>query len=169
MTTERVHCDLMDARVIIGATYNNLRVIMRTEHEQMLDKEFMTDEEKSVRRIEEAGVIRSPITTRKLANERLRVAICELTDANIINVQTWLDDIAKNDPAKALDVILRMLEFSVPKLSRVEAHITEAGSSGSLGDLTVRDLQDMVTRARKEDPIDGESEEITDGEFKDLL
>lgn len=142
---------------------------MRTAHEKMVDDEFLTQDEKSVRRIEEAGIIRAPIATRKLANERLRVAICELTDANITSVQVWLDKVAKDDPAKALDMILRMLEFSVPKLSRVEAHISETGGASDLGDLTVRDLQDMVTRARQEDPIDGESEEITDGEFKDLL
>jgi len=142
---------------------------MRTAHEKMVDDEFMTDDEKSVRRIEEAGVIRSPITTRKLANERLRVAICELTDANIINVQCWLDKVATDDPAKALDMILRMLEFSVPKLSRVEAHISDAGATGNLGDLTVRDLQEMVQRARAEDPIEGESEEIAEGEFSELI
>jgi len=142
---------------------------MRTAHEKMYDAEFLTQDEKSVRRVEEAGVIRTPIQTRKLANERLRVAICELTDANIVNVQDWLDKVATDDPAKALDMILRMLEFSVPKLSRVEATISPGGGTGNLGDLTVRDLQEMVTRARQEDPIDGESEEITDGEFSELI
>lgn len=142
---------------------------MRTAHEKLHDAEFLTQDEKSIRRVEEAGIIRAPITTRKLANERLRVAICELTDANITNVQDWLDKISTEDPAKAIDFLLRMLEFSVPKLSRVEAHISEAGSTGDLGDLTVRDLQDMVLRARQENSIEGESEEITEGEFKDLL
>ena len=66
-------------------------------------------------------------------------------------------------------MILRMLEFSVPKLSRVEAHISEAGATGDLGDLTVRDLQEMVQRAREEDPIEGESEEIAEGEFSELI
>jgi len=141
---------------------------MRTDHEKMIDDEFMTDEEKSQRRIAEAGVIRAPITTRKLANERLRVAICELTDANIKSVQTWLDDIAKDDPAKALDVILRMLEFSVPKLSRVEAHISNDNATGTLGDLTVRDLQEMVQRAQQERVIEGESEAV-DADFEELI
>ncbi len=134
---------------------------MRTGLEKQYDSEFLTPDEKSVRRIEEAGELRTPYQTRRLANERLRVAICELTDANIVNVQQWLDAIAKEDPAKALDVILRMLEFSVPKLSRVEAQITTGGgASGDLGDLTVRDLQEMVLRHRKENSIEGDATEI---------
>ena len=135
---------------------------MRTELEKQHDAEFLTQSEKSVRRIGEAGIIRSPYQTRKLANERLRVAICELTDANIVNVQKWLDKISTEDPAKAIDFLLRMLEFSVPKLSRVESQISTSGVSGDLGDLTVRDLQEMVLRARKAGSIEGESEDITE-------
>jgi len=139
----------------------------RTAHEKMIDDEFMTDDEKSVRRIEEAGIIRSPLQSRKLANERLRVAICELTDANIDSVQIWLDKIATEDPAKAIDFILRMLEFSVPKLSRVESTITTNPGASNLGDLTVRDLQEMVTARRDADrTIEGEAE---DADFEDLL
>ena len=141
---------------------------MRTELEKLYDSEFLTPDEKSVRRVEEAGVIRTPYQTRKLANERLRVAICELTDANIESVQLWLDDVAKLDPAKAIDFLLRMLEFSVPKLSRVEAQISTSGATGDLGDLTVRDLQEMVLRHRQENSIEGESTVIDDS-IEDLI
>jgi hypothetical protein len=137
---------------------------MRTAHEKMHDAEFLTPDEKSVRRVEEAGVIRTPVATRKLANERLRVAICELTDANITNVQKWLDAISTEDPAKALDIILRMLEFSVPKLSRVEAVVSPGSTTGDLGDLSIRDLQDMVLRARKDGSIEGECEELSEAD-----
>lgn len=137
---------------------------MRTGLEKQYDSEFLTPDEKSVRRINEAGELRTPLQTRKLANERLRVAICELTDANIESVQEWLNKVAKEDPAKALDFVLRMLEFSVPKLSRVEAQITTGGISGDLGDLTVRDLQEMVLRARRQNSIDGECEELDEAD-----
>ena len=141
---------------------------MRTELEKLYDSEFLTPDEKSVRRVEEAGVIRTPYQTRKLANERLRVAICELTDANIVNVQKWLDKISTEDPAKAIDFLLRMLEFSVPKLSRVEAQISTSGVTGDLGDLTVRDLQEMVLRHRQENSIEGEAT-LIDDDIEDLI
>jgi len=141
---------------------------MRTAHEKLHDAEFMTDDEKSIRRVEEAGIIRSPLQSRKLANERLRVAICELTDANIENVQTWLDKVSTEDPAKAIDFLLRMLEFSVPKLSRVESQVSVNPGSGNLGDLTVRDLQAMVQAHQKEErTIEGECEPADD--FSELI
>lgn len=140
---------------------------MRTELEKLYDSEFLTPDEKAVRRINEAGELRTPYQTRKLANERLRVAICELTDANIESVQTWLNKVAIEDPAKAIDFLLRMLEFSVPKLSRVEAQITTGGVSGDLGDLTVRDLQEMVLRHRREGSIEGKATVLDD--IEDLI
>lgn len=142
---------------------------MRTGLEKMHDREFLTQTEKSVRRVEEAGVIRTPIQTRKLANERLRVAICELTDANMVNVQEWMDMVSKEDPAKAIDFLLRMLEFSVPKLSRVEAQISTGGATGSLGDLTVRDLQEMVLAHKDAERTHEGEADVVDAEFEDLL
>lgn len=132
----------------------------------MIDNEF-SDEEKSVRRIEEAGLIRTPHATRRLANERLRVAICELTDANMGNMQAWLNEIAWEDPAKGIDFLLRMLEFAVPKLSRVEAQITTDAGASALGDLTVRDLQEMVLEHRRAESIDGECKNLD--EFAHLI
>lgn len=143
---------------------------MRTELERLTDKR-LNPEEKAIRRINESGVIRTPLQSRKLANERLRTAIAELTEANINEVQMWLDVVAFDDPAKALDLLLRMLEFSVPKLSRVEANITREDSAG-IQDLTIGDLQRIVNDARtiqgsaKQVEPDGETE---DAEFEDLL
>jgi hypothetical protein len=34
--------------------------------------------------------------------------------------QAWLDDIAADDPSKAFDLYLKMLEYHVPKLARSE-------------------------------------------------
>ncbi len=134
---------------------------MRTALEKLTDA-APTAEQKAVRRVEEAGIIRTPLQSRRLANERLRTAIAELTEANIKEVQLWLDIVAFDDPAKALDLMLRMLEFSVPKLSRVEASITDGRDSG-IKDLTIGDLQRIVEDART---IQGEAE---DAEFKDLI
>ena len=134
---------------------------MRTALEKLTDA-APSEDEKRVRRVNEAGIIRTPLQSRRLANERLRTAIAELTEANIKEVQLWLDIVAFDDPAKALDLMLRMLEFSVPKLSRVEASITDGRDSG-IKDLTIGDLQRIVEDART---IQGE---VEDAEFKDLI
>jgi hypothetical protein len=60
-----------------------------------------------------------------------------------------------------------MLEFSVPKLSRVESQVSMTPGANSLGDLTVRDLQEMVLKRHDEDrTIEGEA---VDAEFEDLV
>lgn len=134
---------------------------MRTALEQLVDA-APTPKEKAVRRVEEAGVLYPPETSSKIATARLRTAIAELTEANFTEIQGWLDYVAMVDPKGALDILLRMLEFSVPKLSRVEAQITDSGKTG-LGDLTISELQAILVRERT---YEGE---VEDAEFSDIL
>lgn len=140
---------------------------MRTELEKLTDAD-LSDERKAIRRVEEAGVIRTPEASSKIATARLRTAVAELTDTNFQDIQVWLDRVSTTDPAKALDFVLRLLEFSVPKLSRVEATIKDAGKSG-VGDLTIGELQAMLVTART---IDGElqsADDAEDADFSDII
>lgn len=136
---------------------------MRTALEKLTDA-APTEKQKAVRRVKEAGVIRTPAESSKIATARLRTAIAELTDTNFEQVQEWLDYVAIMDPAKALDFVLRLLEFSVPKLSRVEA--VAAPGTGGLHDLTIGELQALLIKERT---IEGESQEVEDADFKDLI
>jgi hypothetical protein len=61
------------------------------------------------------------------ATADVRTAIAELAQANVSRCQAWLDDIASIDPAKALDLYLRMLEYHVPKLARSEVTGRDGG------------------------------------------
>lgn len=51
-------------------------------------------------------------------------AISELIAGNLPKMQTWLDKVAEDEPAKAFDLLVKMMEFSVPKLSRMESKET---------------------------------------------
>jgi hypothetical protein len=57
----------------------------------------------------------------------VRAAFEELLRGNLPQVQQWLNDAAKDDPAKAVDLILKMAEFCLPKLQRTE-HTGEDGA-----------------------------------------
>ena len=46
----------------------------------------------------------------------VRAAIAAFAEANISKLQTWLDAIAAKDPARAAELLLRALEYHVPKL-----------------------------------------------------
>jgi hypothetical protein len=46
-------------------------------------------------------------------------------DGNAHRLQSWLDAIAKNDPAKAFTMFMSVIEYHVPKLSHVDARTKE--------------------------------------------
>ena len=50
----------------------------------------------------------------------IRRAYQELTEANLDNMTTWLAQIAAEDPARAMDLMLRLSEYIIPKLARQE-------------------------------------------------
>lgn len=50
----------------------------------------------------------------------VREAMMQLARGNVGKVQGWLEATAEKDPAKAAELFLRLVEFTVPKLSRSE-------------------------------------------------
>lgn len=53
-------------------------------------------------------------------NKEIREAFQELIEGNLANIESWLKKVAVKDPAKAIDLILKLSEFIVPKLRSVE-------------------------------------------------
>lgn len=50
----------------------------------------------------------------------VRTAIAKIAETNVSKVNGWLARVAKEDPARALDCYLRLLEYHIPKLTRAE-------------------------------------------------
>lgn len=50
-----------------------------------------------------------------------RETVTKLLEDNAENASRWLADVAKDDPAKALDLLVKLAEYAVPKLARIEA------------------------------------------------
>lgn len=50
----------------------------------------------------------------------VRQAIAMLAESSAPKVQEWLQVVANDDPAKALDLWLKMIEYHIPKLARTE-------------------------------------------------
>lgn len=50
----------------------------------------------------------------------IREAYQKLTEDNLDNMSIWLSQVAGDDPAKALDLMLRLSEYIIPKLGRQE-------------------------------------------------
>ena len=52
--------------------------------------------------------------------KQIREAYQKLTEDNLDNMSIWLGQIAGDDPAKAMDLMLRLSEYIIPKLGRQE-------------------------------------------------
>jgi len=62
---------------------------------------------------------RKPGTLNK-NTKQIRQAYQKLTEDNLENMSLWLTQIAADDPAKAMDLMLRLSEYIIPKLARTE-------------------------------------------------
>lgn len=56
----------------------------------------------------------------------VKEAIALFLEANTDRLQGWLDQIAEKDPKAAFDCVVRLLEYTMPKLGRTEV----AGNGG---------------------------------------
>ena len=71
----------------------------------------------------------------------IRNAFQLLIEDNLDNMKVWLSDVAQEDPERALEIILKMSEYIVPKLSRTEvkADITDKSIVINLNRLNAKD------------------------------
>ena len=58
--------------------------------------------------------------TKNKTTKEIREAYQKLTEENLTNMTLWLGQIAADDPAKAMDLMLRLSEYIIPKLARQE-------------------------------------------------
>ena len=66
----------------------------------------------------------------------VREAIAVFAEANVGKMDKWLAAVASTDPAKALELYLRAIEYHIPKLGRTEV----TGEDGGPVEFVVRDL-----------------------------
>ena len=53
----------------------------------------------------------------------MREALLVFVELNMPKLQIWLDRVAEDDPAKAFDLFIKMTEFVIPKLARIDGNI----------------------------------------------
>jgi len=81
----------------------------------------------------------------RLSTGRVRFALAQLAQQNVTRVQEWLDAIALTDgPKSAMELYLKMIEYSVPKLSRTEVKVEDNEGNTAVAALSIEDLQQMI-------------------------
>ncbi len=54
------------------------------------------------------------------ATKEIREAYQKLTEDNLDNMNRWLMQVSHDDPAKAMELMLKLSEYIIPKLARQE-------------------------------------------------
>jgi len=52
--------------------------------------------------------------------KEIREAYQKLTEDNLDRMSIWISQVASEDPAKAMDIMIRLSEYIIPKLARTE-------------------------------------------------
>jgi hypothetical protein len=50
----------------------------------------------------------------------IKDAYQSLIEGNLKNIETWLNEVAAKDPGKAIELLLRLSEFILPKIKSIE-------------------------------------------------
>jgi len=53
----------------------------------------------------------------------MREACLNLLNRNMPKLNKWLDEVAEDDPAKAFELLVKVMEFALPKLARIDSSI----------------------------------------------
>lgn len=61
---------------------------------------------------------------KQYTQQKIRQAFHQLAMGNLDAVQSWLHDVAKDSPAKAIELFIEMAKFSLPQLKATEMTVT---------------------------------------------
>lgn len=64
-----------------------------------------------------------PKGTTNATTERVKQFYLELLNGNLDNIQLWLSQTASEDPARALDFLLKLSPFVIPKKTETDLNI----------------------------------------------
>jgi hypothetical protein len=89
-----------------------------------------------------------PLGAENHITKDIKQAYKELIENNVDNLTKWLSDIAKNNPEKAIYILINLSEYVIPKLGRIDSDLTTKGekitqSQYDLSKLSVEALKEL--------------------------
>ena len=109
--------------------------------------EPITQDEFLMMRAENLPDALSEKALQRVSTGRVRYALSQLAQNNVERIQEWLDAVALVDgPKAALELFLKMLEYSIPKLSRTEVKVEDSAGNTAVALLSMEDLQDLIRK-----------------------
>jgi len=115
-------------------------------HNALVADEFQLSSEERLRLGLEQPAHPAALTQGRIRNvtvNRIRHAMSELAALNVDNVDRWLADVAKDSPAKAIELFVELMKFSAPQLKAVAVDVRS--SDGSVKHVSTADLEKIVS------------------------
>lgn len=88
-------------------------------HGQHSGEGLQPDVPKKGKKPPNAGIGRKKGVPNKATGD-VRTLIAKIAEKNAAKIDGWLSRVARKNPAKAIDLYIRMIEYHIPKLSRQE-------------------------------------------------
>lgn len=107
----------------------------------------MPSEERIVRSLDGTLPVEVPPlpvgTIDRVTRARIRLSMAELAAANMDNVNLWLAQTAAISPAKAVELFIELIQFSLPKVKAIAVDVRS--KDGSLSRLSMSELQSVIS------------------------
>lgn len=78
------------------------------------------------------------------ATRDVREAVAELVQGNVENLQLWLEDVGRTNPARAFELVLKLMEYHIPKLARTELTLGPPDEIEDMYELTDAELMAII-------------------------
>lgn len=107
----------------------------------------MPSEERIVRSLD--GTLPAEIPTLtvgqidRVTRSRMRHSMAELAQGNVEHVNAWLHKVAETQPAKAVELFIELIQFSLPKVKAIAVDVRS--KDGSVSRLSMAELSTIVS------------------------
>jgi len=98
-----------------------------------------------------------PLGAQNKSHVKIKEAYQKLLEDNLDSMNEWLAKIATKDPARAIDLMLRLSEYLIPKLARTEV-------TGNDGEGLFKGVKFTFSTANDNNEQNGQIEESTQPE-----
>jgi hypothetical protein len=92
----------------------------------------------------------------KSTKEEAKIIISGIVTDLAPKVRAWIEEVAKLDPAKAADLVIKLTEYGVPKLARMDVNLRSISDAELLAELERREAAEQAKRRGEVEVIEGE-------------
>lgn len=92
----------------------------------------------------------TPRQANAITKARMQLALSQLAEANVDNIQRWLGEVGSRSPAEAIRLYMELLEFTAPRLKAAQVNLNAnadmtPGGARSMADMSIDELSAIVS------------------------